>query len=304
MEWSKIHYFITVAQLQNITRAADVLSISQPALSKSIVKLEEEFGAPLFDRIGKHIVLNRFGKIFLEYSERAMQEITEGKKVVQNMLDPASGQLTFGFLKALGYYYVPKVIRMFGTDNPKVHFDCYSGVAGTLLDGLLNGEIDLILSSPIISNNDEIEWIHLFNEECVLILSDQHRLAGRHEIQIEELANDPFIGFSKSCALRKISDDLFAENRINPPMVLESYDFFTIVGMVKANLGFSIINQSPALDSSLISFVKIADHVCQRPIGVACRKNRYLSPVVTKFKNFLIRSSLSYGISSNGYHTF
>ena len=72
MEWHQLEYFKVVAQMQHVTHAAEELSISQPALSRSIAKLEEELGFPLFDRSGKGIVLNRYGQIFLQYVERSM----------------------------------------------------------------------------------------------------------------------------------------------------------------------------------------------------------------------------------------
>ena len=88
LEWHQLQYFKAVAELQHMTKAAQVLSLSQPALSRSIAKLEEELGVPLFERKGKTLRLNRYGKLFLKSVDRATQAIEEGKQLILDQANP------------------------------------------------------------------------------------------------------------------------------------------------------------------------------------------------------------------------
>ena len=89
MEWQQLEYFQTVARMQNMTSAARAMNITQPALSRSIARLESELNVPLFERKGRSIVLNRYGELFLIRVERMMEEYQAGRREIEQLLDPA-----------------------------------------------------------------------------------------------------------------------------------------------------------------------------------------------------------------------
>lgn len=97
MEWEQLEYFQTLAQMQHVTKAAKSLSITQPALSRSIARLENHLGVPLFDRHGRSITLNQYGHIFLRRVQAMMKEYTEGKEEIQALLKPDQGEVSLGF---------------------------------------------------------------------------------------------------------------------------------------------------------------------------------------------------------------
>ena len=289
MEWHQLQYFRVVAQLQHISRAAEQLSLSQPALSRSIAKLEEELGTPLFERQGKRILLNRPGKVFLEYVERALQEITEGKQALQDMLDPDHGEVALAFLHSLGTHFVPGLVGNFRSSYPHVEFKLFQNSAMHLLGLLEAGKIDLLLSSPIVAGNG-IEWSPLFTEDLFVIVPRSHRLADCSQISLGEIATDPIISFKKEYVLRVIADQLFAKVNANPSITFEGDEIMTVAGLVEAKLGVAIIPRVSGLDKANIVFLPIAEPRSQRTIGIAWGKNRYLSPAATKFRDFVIQS--------------
>lgn len=97
MEWDQINYFQTVANVQHITKAAKLLSISQPALSRSIARLEDELGVQLFDRKGRNIYLNRYGKMFLHRVEQSIKQIELGKQEIRDEIHPDNGTISLSF---------------------------------------------------------------------------------------------------------------------------------------------------------------------------------------------------------------
>nr|WP_223435832.1 LysR family transcriptional regulator [Metabacillus dongyingensis] len=121
MDWHQINYFQTVAQVQHITRAADLLSISQPALSRSILKLEDELGVQLFDRKGRNIYLNRYGRMFLNRVEQSIKQIEIGKQEIWDEIHPDNGTISLSFLPSLGINVVPNIISTFQKTYPNVN---------------------------------------------------------------------------------------------------------------------------------------------------------------------------------------
>ena len=287
MEWQQLEYFKTVAHMQHVTHAAKLLSISQPALSRSIAKLEEELGFPLFDRRGKNIVLNHYGQLFLQHVERAMQEIVEGKQMIQDLLHPDRGSVALSFLHSLGSNFVPSLLSKFLSKNPDIQFKLFQNATKFLLEQLNAGEIDLCLCSPF-KITENIEWKPLFAEELFLIVPIGHRLAERTSITLDEIKDEPLVTFKKDYGLRILADHLFKEAGINPFITFEGEEIVTVAGLVEAKLGVALIPHVSGLDKTNIAFLPISKPTCQRIIGMAWTKGKYLSPAAQKFKNFVL----------------
>jgi len=289
MEWHQLQYFKLVAKLQHITHAAAQLSISQPALSRSIAKLEEELGFPLFDRRGKNIVLNRYGQIFLKHVEGAMEQIAEGKQIIHDLIHPDHGNVSLSFLHSLGSHLVPGLLSDFLASNPNIQFKLYQNATNFLLDQLETGEIDLCLCSPV-ATIEKIEWEVLFTEELFVIVPKGHRLSDRKFIELHEIKDEPFVTFKKNYGLRLLADQLFQEAGIQPFITFEGEEIITVAGLVEAKLGVALIPHIFGLDNTNISFLRVINANCQRTIGMAWNKEGYLSPAAQKFKAFVIKS--------------
>lgn len=110
MEWQQLEYFRVVARLEHFGQAARELAISQPALSRSISKLEEELGVTLFDRMGRSVYLNSFGRVFLERVEKGLTEIAMGVQEIQHLKNPYTGTVALGFLQTLGITILPEIL--------------------------------------------------------------------------------------------------------------------------------------------------------------------------------------------------
>ncbi|MEN6412300.1 MAG: LysR family transcriptional regulator [Veillonellales bacterium] len=286
MEWNQLIYFKTLAEMQHFTHAAEKLALSQSALSRSIAKLENELGFPLFERCGKSIILNNHGKIFLEHVERALHEIAAGKQIILDLLNPEHGSIALAFLHSLGLNIVPNLLGSFRNRYPQIEFKLYQNGAPLLLHQLMLGEIDLCLCSDM-PTNDSIEWADLYKEKIFVCVPSNHHLAGRSQIALEEIAHEPIITFKENYGLRVLMDQLFKAASIHPLITFEGEEIMTVAGLVEARLGVALIPQSPGLEHINTVFLPISNPACSRTIRIAWKKGRYLSPAAKRFKDFV-----------------
>ncbi|QDR78938.1 LysR family transcriptional regulator [Sporomusa termitida] len=289
MEWHQLEYFLTVAQLQHFTRAAGQLSISQPALSRSIARLEAELGVPLFERRGKNIRLNQFGKIFLQHISQAMQEIRAAKREIESIIHPDQGTVSLAFLHSQGAHIVPDLLGRFRAVHPNIRFRLYQNPSYLLLEQLEAGDIDLCLSTPPGSRED-MEWTPLYTEELFVVVPADHRLAGRKSIALAAIAPEPIITLKSNFSLRILTDQLFREARLTPDITFEGEEIPTVAGLVEAGLGVAVIPRLPGLSNSRLAFLPISSPPCYRTIGLAWIKGRYAAPATLQFRDFVLSS--------------
>jgi DNA-binding transcriptional LysR family regulator len=301
MEWTQLQYFQTVAQLQHFTNAAEALSISQPALSRSIARLEEELGVPLFERQGRTVILNPYGRIFLNRVNRAIQEITIGQQEVQALLDPLKGSISLGFIHSQGSNLVPDLLGLFRKSFPEIQFLLNQNVTNQSLDQLEAGEIEFCFcSQPLARNN--IHWIQLLTEEIILIVPNEHPYANRNSVNLKELSEESFIAFKNELSLGEIIYRIFKEAGFAPKVTFEGEEVGTVAGLVAAKLGIALIPKIRTFELLGISQVHISEPKCQRVIGMAWVEGRYVSPAAKHFKEFVLEHFMNEVSNTNQLH--
>lgn len=286
MELNQLQYFQMVARLQHFTHAAEALSLSQPALSRSIARLEEELGVPLFDRQGRSVILNSYGQLFLNRVNRVFQEIELAHHELQNILDPLTGTVSLGFIHSQGSNLVPDLLGSFRKTFPQIHFKLFQNITQIILNMLEHGEIELCFCSQ--PSRESIHWFKLFSEEIVLIVPKDHPLAAQESVPLRDLAAEPFIVFKEELSLGEIVFQLFERAGFIPKVTFEGEELGTVAGLVAANLGIALIPKSKVTENSNITVVHISEPKCERVIGMAWVENRYLSPAAENFKNFVL----------------
>ena len=125
MEWQQLEYFRVVAKTEHFRKASELLAISQPALSRSINKLEEELGISLFDRTGRSVKLNKFGRLFLKRVENGLNEISIGIQEINQLKNPYTGTISIAFLQTLGITVLPEIISHCTKQYPYVEIQLY-----------------------------------------------------------------------------------------------------------------------------------------------------------------------------------
>ncbi|MDI7743645.1 LysR family transcriptional regulator [Lysinibacillus fusiformis] len=288
MEIQQLEYFKTVAEMQHMTHAAEQLNISQPALSKSISNIEQEIGVPLFDRQGRSISLNRYGKLFLTSVDAILHEFEKAKVEIGSLVMPGYGDVAFGFIHTLGMEVVPELMAHVPEKYPNMKFTLTQAASYNLLKWLEEGQVDLCLSQRIESKTIDIEWIELWSEELFVIVPKNHRFANRDTIKLEEIKDEPFISIKRGNALRQIVDKLFEQAGITTNNTFSGEEMHTVAGFVGAGLGVSLIPNIKGLNEYNVCKIRVSEPICQRKIGVSWAGGRYLSPAAVQFKEYLV----------------
>lgn len=234
-------------------------------------------------------MLNKYGQLFLRHVERALFEIEEGKREIQDLMDPEFGTVSIAFIHSMGSNIIPQLVGKFREKYPNIEFKLSQNASNFLLEQLEAGEIDLCLCSPG-TKKENIELAPLFKEELFVAVHAGHRLAGRDSISLAEISKEPFITVKKNYGLRVLAEHYFEKAGILPKIAFEGEEIWTLAGLVEAKLGFALIPHITGLEAANITFLPIEGEACQRVIEVAWVKNRYMSPAVRRFKNFIIQS--------------
>ncbi|MFT8870882.1 MAG: LysR family transcriptional regulator [Sporolactobacillus sp.] len=288
MEWQQIEYFQVVARLQHMTKAAEELSISQPALSRSIARLEEELGVSLFERQGRSIILNQYGRLLLKHVNHILKEIGEAKRELKMLMDPEYGEVSLGFLHTLGVNVIPDILCAFRKLHPRTKIKLYQNNNTSLLHQLETGEIDLCLVHHGYSD-PHILWEKLWEEELFLMVPANHPLAKRNSIMLKEIAREPIVSMKTGYELRKLADMLCRKAEFTPTIAFESEDVTTLVALVASGLGVALLPDQKDIDEDKVRKLHISWPACRRQIGLSWYEDRYLSPAVRQFMAFIFK---------------
>lgn len=287
MELLQLKYFQTVARLEHMTRAAEVLGIAQPALSQTIARLEEELGTPLFDRLGRRIHLNPCGRAYLRRVERIFAELDQGQRELADLSGGKQGQVELALSAAT--HLVPDLLSEFRQHHPHISFRLFQHSVSTMGQQLERGEFDLCISAPPLQRPG-IASIPLLTEEIHLALPAWHRLAQRTSIRLHEVADEAFISLKPGHSLRELTDSFCLQAGFTPKVAFESDEPSTIRGLIRAGQGIAFV---PAISwrgstGPVVTQVHIEEPLCQRTIGLCWVEGRYLSSVARQFRDFTV----------------
>ncbi|MFQ6389695.1 LysR family transcriptional regulator [Priestia aryabhattai] len=234
MELLQLKYFQVVARLEHISKAAEELYVSQPALSKTISQLEKELGIRLFDRNGKYIKLNRYGKAFCAKVERALKTLEDAKHELKDMSNDPCEEIRLVVLASS--HLLPELLSRFREQYPQVRF--------RLMQHLTNSysqpDFDLCISAFPLTTR-QVEHTPLLRESILLAVPLDHHLAKQSRVKLNELKNEKFIVLKKGKELRKITDLICKEQNFVPQITFESDDPATVRGLIRAKQGIGFI---------------------------------------------------------------
>lgn len=288
LDWNCLYYFRVAGRMQHVTRAAEQLGLSQPALSRALARLEADIGVPLFQRVGRSVRLTRYGEAFLSRVERAFREVDEGRIELADLAGLKRGTVAIGFLRTLGAKYVPQLVRKFSEQHPGVQFAFTPNNSATLEVQLARGALDVIFATAP-TRRSSLTYKRVADQELVVIVAESHPLAHRRRVALRELAAEPFLTFKQGHAFRDLTEELCAEAGFAPTISFEGDDSSSLPGFVAAGFGVAIL----PLDSSAVSGVvalEITEPTARRAIGIAWLEERYLSASARAFRDFVIAS--------------
>lgn len=286
MELLHLKYFQTVARHEHMTRAAKELQVAQPALSQMIARLEGEIGVSLFDRQGRQIRLNSYGKAFLRHVDEAFAALQAGLQEVADMAGGMNGSIS---LAVLPFHVLGDLLKAYRNVHPHVRFRVNQHTSLSMMHELRSGKIDLCITALPIEEAG-IEWIPLLQDEIFLIVPVGHRFASRASIHLGEVADETFVSLNKGHLLRDLTDRFLQQVGVTPDIAFELEEPAAIRSLVHAGLGISFSTSIGLkyVDHNAIIPVRIEYPKCCRTIVLAWKKGRYQSAAVTSFRQFAI----------------
>jgi len=276
MELHQLRYFCAVAETGSFSRAAEQSHVSQPSLSQQIMKLEDELGARLFDRLGRSVRLTDVGKTFLPRARSVLHELEVAKGDVVERKDSISGLVSVGVIPTVAPYFLPSRLTSFSRKFPQALLSVMEEITPVLLDRLRAGAIDVaILALPI--RGHEFETFPLLSERFFAALSADHKFAKRRSLSLKELRADPFLLLRDGHCFRDNAVAACDRARVHPQVIFESGQFSSLLSMVGAGMGVSIVPQMAIEKKSRCRFVRIEDAAPARTIGAVVLRGRSLS---------------------------
>ncbi|QXI28974.1 LysR family transcriptional regulator [Pseudomonas vanderleydeniana] len=248
MELRHLRYFIAVAEELHFGRAAELLGISQPPLSQQIQALEQELGARLFERTNRRVELSEAGRLFLEEARLVLAQVDKAADVARRAQLGELGELKIGFTSSAPFNStIPQVIFSFRQSYPAVHLNLREMSSKMVADALMDESIEVGLMRPL-PLPDALHVVELMREPLVAVLSAKHPLASGSEagLYLSELAQEPFVFFPRSYGSGLYAQlmTLARQAGFSPHFAQEAGEAMTIIGLVAAGLGVSVLPAS------------------------------------------------------------
>ena len=282
LELYQLEQFMAAAELSHISKAAQKLSISQPALSKNIHALEKELGYPLFDHVGKNIRLNKNGEIFLKYVREVFAALENARAELRDYNDGSNCSISLSVQAASRL--LPDILRSFTALHPGTRFSVSQFPAATGVP-----DCDFTIQSSLLRSSDP-DSCTLLKENILVALPAKHPLSSGTSVNLADLRDQPFISLQKGIGLSSITDYYCQQCGFVPNTVFESDSPSTIRNMIHLGLGIAFIPELtwPGIEDESIRLLSVRNIKCIRYINLLWNRHRYYPATVWAFKDFLV----------------
>jgi len=233
-----LEQFVALARTRNFTRAAEELHVSQPALSRSIRKLEDQLGKPLFERRPREVVLTELGERLLERAREILRMIDE--TLTEFREAGRHPRIRLGAIPTIAPYFLPRVLGGFSEVRPDVRVVVQEDTTDQLLRRCSQGELDvLILALPVAAPSLQVE--PLFDEELLLVMPAQHSLASSRTVSISALERFPFVTLNEVHCLSENIASFCRRKSVQPVSMERTSQLATVQELVSLDHGLSIV---------------------------------------------------------------
>lgn len=328
MELTPLRYFKAIAQAGHMTRAAETLGVTQPALSAMLRKLEQEVGAELLHRTGRGVELTDAGRLFLVHAQECLARIDAGARAVRELVGLERGSIRLGGGATAISYLLPPIVSRFSLENPGLRFYVReagsASVAEAVLAGAAAGGLDLgIVTLPVrVPGARDLLVTPWAEDELRLIVPPGHRLTGARGFRWHDLvahtdarspragrarrstatehgasagaegpASEPMVAFEAGSAVRELVDGALARRGVRPTIVMELRSIESIKQMVGAGVGIGFVSKFALGDAG--PGLPCRDGALSRQLAIVRRRDRVPSSAAAAFERALLEYAQS-----------
>jgi LysR family transcriptional regulator, hydrogen peroxide-inducible genes activator len=290
MEIDQLRQFVCVAEVHNFTRAAEQVGLSQPALSRSIARLEQELGQPLLERQARKVVLNDAGRVLFDRARTILRLLDDVKAEISD--DGETGKVRVAAIPTVAPFFLPERLQSFHRQFPRARLIVTEDTTENLLKKVADGEVDLVVAAlPIVAKYVDVE--PLFEEELLLVTNRDHPLARKKSVYSKDIAELPFVLLGEVHCLSDNVVTYCRQELFHPVSVERATQLSMVQELVALGHGVSLV---PAMarerdTSTARAYRSLSGQKPTRMIAMICNPYRYRSQVVRKFQEHLRNGS-------------
>lgn len=286
MELDQLRHFLKVAEYSNFTRAAEDISLSQPALSRSVGRLEEELGQPLFERQTRSVSLTDAGHLLLERARQILLLVDDTKSLFHD--DGKTGRIRVASIPTIAPYFLPERLKRFHRNFPGANVVVHEDTTENLLKKLNDGLVDVMIAAlPIEAKYLQIE--KLFDEELLLVAAKENPLAKKKSIHLHDIESLPFVLLGEAHCLTDSIVSFCRQKSFHPLSVERTSQLATVQELVALDHGISLVPKMAAeRDNSARRVYRSLDGTKPtRSVIMVTNPYRYKSRLQQSFEEFI-----------------
>ncbi|WP_263409599.1 LysR family transcriptional regulator [Terriglobus tenax] len=282
MEFHQLRYVCAIAETGSFSRAAERCQVAQPSLSQQVLKLEEDLGAKLFDRLGRSIRLTEAGRAFLPHARSVLEQMEAARASVTSKETDLRGSVGVGVIPTIAPYLMPRYTALFTRRYPEAKLRIVEETTPLLVEALRDLSIDVaILALPL--RHKDLETIPIRTEPLFAVLPKEHALANAEAVSLKELREESFVMLRDGHCFRDLSLAACHSARISPTVSFESGQFSSLLGMVAAGLGVTLVPEMAIDRSANCCYVPLKESRAIRTVVAAVLRGRSFNRVQQAF---------------------
>lgn len=282
MEFHQLRYICAIAETGSFSRAAERCHVAQPSLSQQVLKLEQDLDTKLFDRLGRGVRLTEAGRDFLPHARSILHQMEAARAGVAEKSMDVRGSVAAGIIPTVAPYLMPRYAGRFAKQYPEARLRIVEETTPLLVESLRNLSIEIaILALPL--RHKEFELFPLLTEPLFAALPKDHPRAAAKSMALKDLRGEQFVMLRDGHCFRGLSISVCARARVTPRIAFESDQFSSILGMVAAGVGVTLVPEM-AVDRSVgCRYVRLNDARATRTIVAAVLRGRSFNRVQHAF---------------------
>jgi DNA-binding transcriptional LysR family regulator len=290
MELRQIRSFLSIAETLHFGRTAELIHLSQPALSLQIRALEEDVGVRLFERNRRKTTLTAAGVAFRDDAARALLQLDQAIRGAKLAANGKLGLLRIGFISTAGTEIVPNITRQFRELNPEVEFSLRAIPTADQVQMLETGSLDVGFLRLPIGRHSALDVVTVHREPFVLVVPASHKLAKRKRVRLREVSGQDFVMYERSYApgFHDLIVGMLRDARMVPNVSQTAAEIATLISLVDAHMGIAVLPASAVKHSvAPVIACDIVDRIPMSEIAIAVSK-QVRAAVVDNFRSFAL----------------
>ena len=282
----QLRYFNAVCQYLNITRAAEALQVSQPAVSNAIRDLEEELSVKLFYRVKKKMAITKEGEFFLDKSMQIVSAVDNLSASMKEMAENSS-LIRIGISPIFNTLYFPQIISSFRTQYPSIKLSIEECGSLDCRAKVLNNELDLAIAVTNDITSPRLNTRDIISTRLVYVVSKKHPLAGHAVINVEDIGDSPMILSGSGSYSNALINNLFKSRGMQPNVILYSDQVTSVLRMLQGGIAGAVTYMGfSALDDDLVEipFAQVAPYI---RVGLVEKQDEFMYSDMTEFIDFI-----------------